>query len=144
MFMKGRLHGELFGLDPAIFLGIVLVDELDGEDWIIGMERRCFLDARLSVSGRRARRASLRTSIMYHAYAPEPIVLDTSLKGTWVGNGASCECGIEAVMISTLSHMHSEPNRPLPLQRKMHAVPLYGQLSTTCGSRGSLVQRNDV
>jgi len=38
---------------------------------------------------------------MYHAYAPEPIVLDTSLKGTWVGNGASCECGIEAVMIST-------------------------------------------
>jgi hypothetical protein len=47
MFMKGCLHGELFGLDPAIFLGIVLVDKLDGEDRIIGMERRCFLDARL-------------------------------------------------------------------------------------------------
>jgi hypothetical protein len=50
---------------------------------------------------RRARRASVRTSIMYHAYAPEPIVLDTSLNGTCVGNGASCECGIEAVMIAT-------------------------------------------
>jgi hypothetical protein len=47
---------------------------------------------------------------MYHAYAPEPIVLDTSLKGTWVGNGASCECGIEVVMIST-HVMHSGPNR---------------------------------
>jgi hypothetical protein len=46
MFMKGRLHGELFGLDPAIFLGIVLVDKLDGENRIIGVERRGFLDAR--------------------------------------------------------------------------------------------------
>jgi hypothetical protein len=44
--MKGCLHGELFGLDPAIFLGIVLVDELDGEDRIIGVERCGFLDAR--------------------------------------------------------------------------------------------------
>lgn len=106
MFMKGCLHGELFGLDPAILLGIVLVDELDGEDRIIGMERRGFLDARFLLAVRRARRASLRTSIMYHAYAPDPIVLDTSLKGTWVGKGASCECGIEAVMIAGL-HMHS-------------------------------------
>jgi hypothetical protein len=44
--MKGCLHGELFGLDPAIFLGIVLVDKLDGKDRIIGVERRGFLDAR--------------------------------------------------------------------------------------------------
>jgi hypothetical protein len=73
---------------------------------------------------------------MYHAYAPEPIVLDTSLKGTWVGNGASCECGIDAVMISTLSHMHPGPNRFFPLHHKMRAVLLDGHLPTTYGSRG--------
>ncbi len=42
---------------------------------------------------------ALRTSIMYHAYVPEPIVRDTSLNGTCVGNGASCECGIVAAMM---------------------------------------------
>jgi hypothetical protein len=74
---------------------------------------------------------------MYHAYAPEPIVLDTSLKGTCVGSGASCECGIEVVMIATpKSYAFRAKQTTLLLQRKMHAVPLDGHLSTTYGSRG--------
>ena len=44
----------------------------------------------------------MRTSIKYHAYAPEPMVLDTSLNGTCVGSGASCECGNVGVI--ALSH----------------------------------------
>lgn len=32
-------------------------------------------------------------SHLYHAYAPEPIVLETIRKGTSSGSGANCECG---------------------------------------------------
>ena len=46
MFVKGCLHLELLRLDPAIPLGIVLVDELDSKDWVIGVDRRCLLDAK--------------------------------------------------------------------------------------------------
>ena len=72
--MKGCLHGELFGLDPAIFLGIVLVDELDGEDRIIGVEWRGFLDARFlsavvepeeRVSGQASCTMHMRRSLLF-------------------------------------------------------------------------------
>ena len=44
MFVKSGLHRKLFGLDPAIFLSVVFVDELHGEDGVIGVEGGCFLD----------------------------------------------------------------------------------------------------
>lgn len=100
MFVESRLHCELLGLDPAIFLCIVLVNEFYGKDGVVGMKRRCFLDARESSAVVKLDGWIPRTSLMYHAYAPEPIVLETSLNGTWVGNGASCECGMDAAMVS--------------------------------------------
>jgi hypothetical protein len=30
--------------------------------------------------------------VSYEAYAPEPIVFDTSRNGSSVGNGATCDC----------------------------------------------------
>ena len=43
--MQRDLHRQLLLLDAAIFEGIVLVDELDCEDWFGGMYRGSLLDA---------------------------------------------------------------------------------------------------
>jgi len=53
---------------------------------------------------------------MYHAYAPEPIVLDTSLKGTCVGSGASCECGMVAFIAVGFSLAQWIASVPSPQQ----------------------------
>ena len=36
---------------------------------------------------------------LYHAYAPDPIVLDTIRKGTLTGSGANCECGMPFIVL---------------------------------------------
>ena len=45
MLVKRCLHGKLLSLDAAIFLSIVLIDELDGEDGFVGVQWCSFLDA---------------------------------------------------------------------------------------------------
>jgi hypothetical protein len=43
--VEGDFHFQLFLFDPAVFLGIVLVDELDGKDGVIAVVGSGFLDA---------------------------------------------------------------------------------------------------
>ena len=53
MFVQWYLHLQLFLLDSAIFLGVVLVYKLDGKDWIIGIQGRSFFDAESSCQSHR-------------------------------------------------------------------------------------------
>ena len=75
--------------------GVFFVDEFDGEDGLGGVEGNGFFDA-----GGGGQRVSdllrvLRGSLTAnHAYAPCPIVLDTTLNGTALGRGASWEWAI--------------------------------------------------
>lgn len=73
---------ELFLFDPAILLSILLVDELDSENRVLLSFRSRLLDtvnlsAPFSQHGR-----WLVDMLAYHAYAPDPIVLDTKRKFT--------------------------------------------------------------
>lgn len=47
MLVESRLHRDLFGFDSAIFLSVVLVDELDSKDRVIGVERCGLFDTML-------------------------------------------------------------------------------------------------
>jgi len=82
---------ELLLLNPAILLRKTLVDELDSKDWRFRAVRGGLFDAAFSRQPETILIWRLANSYDYHAYAPEPIVLDTIRNGTCVGSGASCE-----------------------------------------------------
>lgn len=98
MLVQGDLHLQLLLLDAAIFKGIVLVDEFDRENRFGGVQRSGFLDAvKLSAMAEKLEHKSGQR-MYYQAYAPEPMVRDTSRKGTSEGSGSSCECGIPFIL----------------------------------------------
>ena len=105
---------ELFLFDPAILLSIFFVDELDSEDRVLLSFRSRLLDTiDLSAPSSQHDRWFM-DKLTYHAYAPEPIVLDTRRKFTWVGSGASCECGTPAMLPPG---PETAPSALLPRQR---------------------------
>ena len=71
-----------------MFERIVLVDELDGENLRIARYSTFFYALIVSAS------VSEQDEVAYQAYAPCPMVLETTSKGSSLGRGANCECAI--------------------------------------------------
>ena len=90
MFVKANLQVKLFLRQTAMAYCKILVDEFDCEDWFGGMEWCCFLDAESDVLVQYSEYSGSAVPTN-HAYAPDPIVLETIRNGSSLGSGANCE-----------------------------------------------------
>ena len=86
-----HLLDEVLGLEAAVLVGVVFVDEFYGDDGGGLFEGGGFADALCSRQWLCLDRCFLRVSACL-AYAPLPIVFEMMRKGRSSGRGAICDC----------------------------------------------------
>ena len=87
--VKADLEIELLLRQAAMAKSIIFVNKLNGEDRLWGSEGSRFLDTGEQILAFWDGRGKGKPT--NHAYAPCPIVLETTRKGNSLGSGASCE-----------------------------------------------------
>ena len=70
---------------------MLFVDELDGDDGFRLVLGYCLPNTVINQES--VTRGRELDRITHDAYAPDPIVLETSRKGRLLGSGAACDCG---------------------------------------------------